>query len=108
MTMVIMLQGPYLGQVLNVAATFATAGIADGWAKPATGLYPWASSPYGQKIVPAASYDAWVASGRPANDSDVVMGAVVSISKTNPALLKLSTTDFAKSQTCSRPRRPSA
>lgn len=65
MTFVIMLQGPHTGKYLNVRSTDATAGIADGWCKAASGGYPWRSDPYSVKIKPAPSYDAWVAAGSP-------------------------------------------
>lgn len=94
MTLVVMLQGPLLGKVMNVRSTDATAGIADGWCKAATGNYPWASSPYSAKVKPAASYDAWVAAGSPA--ADPVTGAVVRLTKANPSVMTLSPADFVK------------
>lgn len=94
MTRVIMLRGPFLGQALDIAPASAAAGKTDGWAIPFTDGYPVPSSPYGVKIKPPASYDAWVDAGMPVTDP--VTGAIVSLTKANPAVLTLSASDFAK------------
>lgn len=94
MTRVIMLQGPYYGQALDIAPASATAGKADLWAKPFSDGYPIQTGNSNPKAKPPASYDAWVAAGMP--QTDPVTGAVVLLTKANPAVLTLSTPDFAK------------
>lgn len=95
MTTVIMLQGPFADKVLNIAPVYSAQGNADGWCKLISATqYPWPSSPQAKKAKPAASYDAWAASGYPAADPPI--GAVVKLTKTNPSVLTLSASDFAK------------
>lgn len=94
MTRVIMLQGPYAGQSMEVAAANASAGITDGWCVALNSAkYPW-PAPANPKAKPPASYDTWVNAGRPAVDP--VVGAVVLLTKANPSVLTLSAPDFAK------------
>lgn len=94
MTLVIMLQGEFAGQKLNLPTVNAAAGVTDGWAAPTTGGYPFATDKINHKVKPAASYDTWVAAGEPALDP--VTGAIVTLTKTNPAVVTLSAADFGK------------
>lgn len=94
MQLVAMLQGEYAGKVLFIPNTNATAGIADGWAVATNAGYPFPTDRINKKAKPPASYDAWVAAGRPS--ADPVTGAVVLLTKANPAVLTLSVPDFAK------------
>lgn len=93
MTLVIMLKGPYAGQALQVAPTNAAAGVTDGWCAATNAGYPFPGN-ITPAIKPAASYDAWKAAGFPITDP--VTGAVVLLTHANPAVLTLSTPDFAK------------
>jgi hypothetical protein len=94
MTKVIMLQGDFADQMLEVAAANASQGITDGWCIALDAAkYPW-PTPSNKKLKPAASYDTWVNAGRPSVNP--VSGAIVLLTKTNPAVLTLSAPDFAK------------
>lgn len=94
MTLAVMLQGPFAGQVLNIADANATAGITDGWCAAASGAYPWASNNINHKAKPAASYDAWIAAGAPPVTPP--SAAIVRLTKANPSVMTLSPADFVK------------
>lgn len=68
-----MLQGPLIGQIVEVAAGDVANGFPDGWCEPvaAYSSYPW---PYNAPISadpPPASYDDWVEAGSPPTHGDI-------------------------------------
>lgn len=96
------LKGPYSGQVIDMADATAATAVTDGWARDISALsQPFDSSGEveGALFTYPASLTAWlVAIGYPASAAGppLVTANLVSIDKTNPAVIEVSLADIAK------------
>lgn len=96
------LLGPYGGQVITMADADAATAVTDGWARDITAL----SQPFdasgemeGARYTYPPSLRTWLTSvGYPSSDAGppAISAAVVSVDKTNPAVVEVSLADIAK------------
>lgn len=96
------LKGPYSGQVITMQDADAATAVTDGWARDITTL----SQPFdasgeidGARYTYPPSLTTWLGSiGYPSGDAGppVIVANLVSIDKTNPAIIEVSLADIAK------------